>query len=86
MTEKQSLEHLVAKLCFDYAVRALLGDGKGTAVMEQLERDSSELYNEVMKAARLYIEQVAKQRLEVARAWEDGMMRLAEDLEKEGSN
>ena len=86
MTEQKSLEHIVAKLYFDYAVRLLSGDGKGMAVMEQLEEDSPELHAEVMKAARQYLKQREAQRLEAARMWDDGMMRLTEDLEKERSN
>jgi len=64
MMPEKTLNHLVVKLIFDYAVR----------------------YNEIMEAARIYLEQREEQRLEAARMWEDGMMRLAEDLEKERSN
>ena len=85
MPEK-TLDQLVAKFTLDYACRSLLGDGKGKAVMDQLEKDYPELHTEVMKAARIYLEQREAQRLEAARMWEDGMMRLAEDLEKERSN
>ena len=86
MMPEKTLNHLVVKLIFDYAVRSLLGGGKGEFVMEQLERDSPELHGEVMKAAKIYLEQRERQRLEAARMWEDGMLRLAEDLGKERSN
>ena len=86
MMPEKTLDQLVLDLYFHYACRSLLGGGKGQFVMEQLEKDSPGLYNEIMEAARIYLEQREEQRLEAARMWEDGMMRLAEDLEKERSN
>ena len=85
MPEK-TLSHLVTDLYFHFALRSLLGGGKGQFVMEQFEKDEPELYREVMEAARIYLKQREEQRLEAARMWDDGMMRLAEDLEKERSN
>ena len=86
MMPEKTFNHLVAKLIFDYACRSLLGGGKGEFVMAQLERDNPEVHREVMEAARIYLKQREEQRLEAARMWEDGMLRLAEDLGKERSN
>ena len=86
MMLEKTLNDLVLDLYFNYACRSLLGGGKGQFVMEQFERDSPGLYNEIMKAARIYLEQREEQRLEAARMWDDGVLRLAEDLEKERSN
>jgi len=86
MMLEKTLNDLVLDLYFHYACRSLLGDGKGEFVMGRLEKENPELHTEVMKAARTYLKQREEQRLEVARMWEDGMLRLAEDLEKERSN
>ena len=86
MTEDKSIEATVAELYFHYACRALLGGGKGQYVMEGLRKENPELCEKIMKVAREYLEEVEARRMEDAKKWDGGMLRLAKDLGEERSN
>jgi len=46
------MDNSLADLYLNYAMRALLGGGKGQYVMEQLKTDAPDIYEAVMAGAR----------------------------------
>lgn len=86
MTEEKTLEQKIAGLYFDYACRALLGDGKGVFMMLNLYEDSPEAYRVFMEAAKEHLVKAQSVPLEKLDERYRQLQMIVGDLEKERSN